>query len=279
MEHLTEALIDNNEEDSIDLQEEILEQFKSGLKRQPWTLIKTYKLKKLYQNWSRGIIYKDLLEDCLWIAIENLQKIIINGQILHYTDEITDDNLDRWNEFIEDEYGHGRYTEQIDRFSNLLVKLTNAKTDEQKMIALDNVLGTAHGIGPVARWFVEGGGKTLDEVSEWKEVEEHLTQSQPKTIEAVEKQIMEEMSTGQFRPTVAQYHYLYEKYPEEADRLGLEDIGAMYVYDSSGGIAGEFAELYGEKKLWEQLKPPAVKKAAKTLIRSWEAQKATEHLA
>ncbi len=175
MEHLTEALIENGEEDEVSWQEEILEQFESGLKKQPWTLIKAYKLKKLYQNWSKGIIYKDLLEDCLSIAIENLQKIIVNGHILHYTDEISEDELDRWNEFIADEYGHGRYTEQMDRFSNLLVKLTAAKTDEQKIIALDNVLGTAHGIGNVAGWFIQGGKKTLDEVSEWKEEKEHLT--------------------------------------------------------------------------------------------------------
>jgi len=186
MEHLTETLIDNDEENGFSLQEEILEQFRSGLKKQPWTLIKANKLKKLYRDWSRGILDKELLEDCLSIAIENLQKIIINGYILHYTDEISEEELDRWNEFIADEYGYGRYTEQIERFSDLAVKLTTAKTDEQKMIALDTVLGTVHGIGSVARWFVEGGEETLDEISEWREIE-HLSKQQPKEMKHLTK--------------------------------------------------------------------------------------------
>ncbi len=181
MEHLTESLIEIPNGSYLD--EEILEQFKSGLKKQPWTLIKAYKLKRLYQGWSRGIVDKELLEDCLSIAIENLQKIIVNGNIVYYAHEITDDNLDRWNEFIEDEYGDGRYTEEIERFKLLLVKLIYAETDQQKMIALDTALGTFHGVGGIAKWFVKSGGKTLDEIFEWRDTleksapTEHLTES------------------------------------------------------------------------------------------------------
>lgn len=166
MEHLTEALIEIP--NGSFLEEEILEQFKSGLRKQPWTLIKAHRLKRLYQDWSRGIVDKELLEDCLSIAIENLQKIIVNGQINYESGEITDDKIDRWIEFIEDEYGDGRYTEEIERFKLLLVKLIYAETDEQKMIALDTALGTFHGAGGIAQWFVKSGGRTLDEIFEWR---------------------------------------------------------------------------------------------------------------
>ena len=164
--------IDNDNEEAT-WPEEILEQFRSGVKKQPWTLIKASKLKKLYRDYSKGIIDTDLLNDCVSIAIENLQKILANSYLLYYTDEISDEELDRWNEFIADEYGYGRYTEQVERFGDLLRALLNARTNQEKMIALDTVLAASHGIGYVARWFVEGGKDTLDEIFKWRE-EEHI---------------------------------------------------------------------------------------------------------
>jgi len=166
MEHISD---EDFVEEPIDWVEVTLAEFKAGIKKQPWEKIKKSKLIKLYKDWSKGIIDKELLDECVSIAIVNLRKILANSYILLFTDFISDEELDRWNEFISDEYGNGRYTEQTERFSRLLFNLINARTDKEKMIALDQVLNTVHGIGGVAHWFVEGGVDTLAELEDMRE--------------------------------------------------------------------------------------------------------------
>ncbi len=126
----------------VDKVKNIFDKFISGFEKETWILIRTYKLKKLYQNWNIGIVEEELLEDCLSIVIENWKKILANG---HYIKEV--------------------FNERPEVFSGLLHNLIIAKTHSQKMIAFDNMVATIHRVirPSIAQLFFEGGQNTLSE--------------------------------------------------------------------------------------------------------------------
>lgn len=57
-----------------------------------------------------------------------------------------------------------QYTDNMDRLMERWLAMRNAESLSDKVIAFDSILGTTHGYGDLASWFVEGGAATLDAI-------------------------------------------------------------------------------------------------------------------
>jgi len=152
----------------LSLINETLSQFRSGMKKQPWTLIRPWDLTRLYRDWSQGIENEEIIEEVISIVIENLRKILANSYILLHTFAISKQKLERWQEFTGDEAKHGRWTDQPEKLEKCLNAFFKARTYADKMIALDTTIGIVHGIGSMASWFVGGGDDTLNYIAQWR---------------------------------------------------------------------------------------------------------------
>jgi len=151
-----------------ELYEDTLDEFENGKKKQHWEVVPRIKVIKLWRDFSRtGVVTLEEIFEIYEQTIDNLKQIIVNSVILD-SDHINDKNIDRWNEFVSDEKGHGHYTDQDVRFGEALQKLETARTPMEKLLMVDNVFNLVHGMGPVADWFIEGGTRTLSELEEWQ---------------------------------------------------------------------------------------------------------------
>lgn len=75
---------------------------------------------------------------------------------------IQEEEKDRFHNFMSDDRGVGKWTEEKDDLLKMLRILLEAKTPVDKLIAVDRVLNYVHVSGPFADIFVEGGKSTLD---------------------------------------------------------------------------------------------------------------------
>lgn len=177
-----------------DVREKMEQEWFSGTPHQSWRLVPK---KLLSLVWLKFIKYGRVDEkglDKIWEIIEeNCIKIFINSNIrdgddlfLFNTendkyDEVTEEEWTKFFNFISDrsgpktwgrggdmdvEDGHARYSDS----SKSLMKLVNAvdktKTPEEKLIAIDQILNFVHGIGDMAKWFVEGGWQSLQDLND-----------------------------------------------------------------------------------------------------------------
>lgn len=63
--------------------------------------------------------------------------------------------------------GNARYSDQSNRLTTLLRAAYSAKELGEKLMAIDRILNFAHGLGNMAKWFVEGGVSTLDQIADF----------------------------------------------------------------------------------------------------------------
>ena len=164
--------------------------------RQPWLLVPKFKLLRLYREHGKyGRIDEDLLADVWSILSECVLKVLSNSDVKHdvtsseffgvrsYHD-ITPEVRKRWFHFVSDcadrhaprdamEVGTGgaaRYSDQSRRLGELLSQAYSAERQgpAQLLLAMDRILNFSHGMGRMARWFVEGGTATLDEIARFE---------------------------------------------------------------------------------------------------------------
>jgi len=187
---------DNMIEDFYRINTEVQEEFgMGGEPRQSWTLVPKAKLVRLYREYGKyGRINDRLLKDVWSVLSECVQKICINSDIkdgrsapdffnVESYDEIPEEDWDRWFQFISDRSGsnlirntgelgtggNGRYSDQSRRLGNMMSRAYTAEQEdpEQLLLAVDQLLNFAHGLGNMAHWLVEGGVATLDEIADF----------------------------------------------------------------------------------------------------------------
>jgi hypothetical protein len=180
-------------DDYDDIVENVNDEFHSGQKHQTWKLIPK---KNLIKAWISYAKYGRIDDDeilYIWELIKtNVIKIVYNSDIhndiasenFFYVDDykdITDKMWKRFYNFISDlsgnspirnvaEIGIGgtaRYTDSHKRLYELLEKCYSAETAEQLLIGIDQILNYMHGIGYMAKWFVEGGVSTLNIIRDY----------------------------------------------------------------------------------------------------------------
>ena len=122
---------------------------------------------EIIKIWKDFILTGDVtlaeIHDIYEQTLHNLKQIVVNSMIRD-SDHITDDNVNKWNGFIKDENGRGRYTDQDRKFQKALTDLEQAHTPKDKLLMVDQIFDMIHGSGPVANWFIEGGNATLSEL-------------------------------------------------------------------------------------------------------------------
>ncbi len=92
-------------------------------------------------------------------------------------EKLRDRAWDRWFMFVSDlsdnQYirntgevkGNARYSDGSSSLSRYVQATYAAQTPGAQLMALDRILNFVHGLGPMAKWFVEGGTATLDQIA------------------------------------------------------------------------------------------------------------------
>jgi hypothetical protein len=127
-----------------------------------------------------GVRDEDLLEEMIYDALETAHTILDNsGYILDseagYYCQTCGDNA-RWNhsgqwicscgavyDWEELFSGEEKYTEQTGKLANIIGHLEYGERDRE--VWFEILLQFVHGSGPMARFYIEGGCRTLSEVT------------------------------------------------------------------------------------------------------------------
>ncbi len=162
-------------------------EFDMGQKHQTWNLLPSKELVLLWATFAKyGRVDEKRLLKLFSMLSELVIKISLNTDVwrghnagFFYKDgfeEISDEENERFAWFISDRSGNNwirntgerggnaRYSDQSDRLYKLLEKCYNSDTPEELLINMDLILNFVHGMGNMAKWFVEGGADTLDKI-------------------------------------------------------------------------------------------------------------------
>ena len=159
---------------------------------QPWKLVPAKPMIRIWKEYGRSGRIRDPaeLDYALDLTMENIIKICINSEIRNNGPQIEDEkgnpvdyhsipdtDWDKFYNYISDQSksgygrmadmgtgGHCRFSDGSAYLHRLLTPLEAAKTDEEKLLALDKAWNVIHGIGAMAYWFIEGGPRTLDAI-------------------------------------------------------------------------------------------------------------------
>lgn len=142
--------------------------------RQRWEVISAEDLK---QCWNQVAIYGFIRRPSTWerirtIIIENVIKLQINTELMghdtHYPDELKEWNLSgprmSCDFFREGNAGLRISDYGLKPANEYLLGIFTAIDDKQEIMYADMILNIVHQRSDWARWFVEGGSKTLSEL-------------------------------------------------------------------------------------------------------------------
>ena len=172
-------------------------EFDMGQKHQTWNLLPARDLVLLWATFAKyGRVDEKRLLKLFGMLSELVIKISLNTDVwqghdsgFFYKDdfrEISDEENERFAWFISDRSGsnwvrntgerggNARYSDQSDRLYELLEKCYNSDTPEELLINMDLILNFVHGMGNMAKWFVEGGTDTLDKIRDFQVKGIHL---------------------------------------------------------------------------------------------------------
>ena len=186
--------------DFEEIQSKVAEEFHSGQTYQSWHLVPARLLKLTWLTFVKYGRVNEKALDKIWdITKENAIKILINSDIkeghaapmFFYKDdyeEITEEEWDRWFRFVSDKSGskyvrnfgevegNARYSDRgRDLFKLLNTAYSKVDNPEEHLIAIDHILNFVHGLGDMAKWFVEGGWQSLEDLSNAPVKGIHLT--------------------------------------------------------------------------------------------------------
>ncbi len=175
------------EDDSIDLRVRMEREFLSGQKHQSWKLIPS---RDLISVWMVHTKYGRVDEEKI-IKIWNILKELVIKVLLNtyqWLDEdpefygkenmedITDEDRKKFSWFISDlsgseyvrcfgeEGGNARYSDRHQLLGRYLSQSYSSKTPEELLMNIDRIINFVHGLGDMAKWFVEGGVNTLNKI-------------------------------------------------------------------------------------------------------------------
>lgn len=170
-----------------DVKEEMRREWDSGKQHQSWRLVPKRLLELVWLTFVKyGRVHEEGLEKIWEIVNENIIKIGINTDIREghdleifgkeNYDEVTEEEWARFFNFISDrgkkigygrggdwdvKKGHARYSDGAKGLMRMADAVEAAKNPEEKLVAIDQILNFIHGIGYMAKWFVEGGVDSL----------------------------------------------------------------------------------------------------------------------
>lgn len=152
-------------------------EFLAGKKRQSWKLIQFSRLKKIWEDYVKYGHVRDTrgLDDIEDILKKNTLKIYSNTLLCGHTrtdpseyfeDYGVDDNDSKFFDFLEAPNGQLRISDYAtDKLMNKLAALRKAKSYEEKLLLIDQMLNIVHQRSDLASWFIEGGSRALATLS------------------------------------------------------------------------------------------------------------------
>lgn len=156
---------------------------------QPWEVIKFQKLKRVWEYYAKhGFVREEkLIDEFESIIRRNVAKLDLNteycGHGSHYPDEdrledyglsIADiDGTNRemdeltYNYFEDRKIGQLRISDYaIPKLAKLVDKMRRTNKYDEKLVLIDQVLNIVHQRSDLASWFVEGGSRSLSQLSD-----------------------------------------------------------------------------------------------------------------
>ena len=196
---IDESALSESEHDLMvdfeDLSSEFSEEYSRGENpRQSWKLVPADLLKKVWMEYGKyGRVDEDGINRIWDILKKSAVKVLINsalkdgewvtllGDYDSYQD-VPDEEWTRFFNFISDQSGsdvvrnmreidtggNGRYSDASQLLKTLVSAAYRVDNDPEKLLgAIDRILNFAHGLGNMAKWFVQGGVHTLDEIADY----------------------------------------------------------------------------------------------------------------
>lgn len=149
---------------------------------QPWSVVSKAKLFKVWKSFAKfGFVRNEKdLDEIITQIILNAARFTANTLLMGHTErdgidwlaEQTDEEyatieqlFDGFEDYCVDETGQWRISDRVDKLNELVLKIFDTNTPEERLIATDIVLNFVHQRSDIASLFVEGGKKTLNELS------------------------------------------------------------------------------------------------------------------
>ena len=166
-----------------DVKREILGGFlnnkKRGIKSQPWQLISFPRLKKIWEDYMRTGLVRDTrgLETIEEIIQSNILKLYVNTELSGHSEVNPDDDFEEYGYTEQDKEDFYSYIDKISDYAfsdfggrrlgltTLLGHLRKARTPEEKVPIIDQILNVVHQTSDLASYFVEGGSSALSQLS------------------------------------------------------------------------------------------------------------------
>lgn len=174
----------------IDLESAAFEQIWSEItarktERIKWDVISKSKLTQTWNSFAKfGFVRNEsAVDEIAATVISNVAKILVITIILGHTQQdpvqyindkmedfgvrVSSEDIDEFSDFLTDEKGAFLLSDYaLDKMVKLAVDIIAAEKSEDKLILIDQLLNLVHQRSDLASWFVEGGSKTLSQLSE-----------------------------------------------------------------------------------------------------------------
>jgi len=166
-----------------DVKRDILSGFlndkKRGIKKQPWRVIPFPRLRKIWEDFMRIGVVRDtagleMIED---IIQTNILKLYVNTELSGHSQVDPDDDFEDYGYTEQDKEDFWDYVHEISDYAwsdfggrrlgltTLLGHLRKARTPEEKVPIIDQILNVVHQRSDLAALFVEGGSSALSQLS------------------------------------------------------------------------------------------------------------------
>ena len=172
-------LYDRLDQVKTDILTGFLEDKKRGIKEQPWKLIPFPRLKKIWEDYMRMGIVRDtagleMIED---IITDNILKLYVNTELSGHSPVDPDEDFKEYGYTEQDKEDFWDYVKDISDYAfddfggrrpgltTLLSQVRRARTPEEKLPLLDQILNVVHQRSDLAALFVEGGSSALSQLS------------------------------------------------------------------------------------------------------------------
>jgi hypothetical protein len=173
-------LYDKLDEVKRDVLGGFLEDRKKGIKIQPWTVVPFARLKKIWEDFMKyGIVRDtrglDMIQD---IIQTNILKLYVNSELSGHSQVNPADDFEEYGYTEQDKQDFYNYIDRISDYAfsdlnggkrlgllTLLSNLRKARTPEERVPILDQILNVVHWTSDLASDFVEGGSAALSQLS------------------------------------------------------------------------------------------------------------------
>ena len=177
-----EAFFEREEVVATEIINEYMQHVRQKKYRQQWNVVPAARLIKIWEDYMKTGFVRDSagLSQIAETIIDNALKIYINSILCghsqmnpeEYAKDIMERNgivkkfpaeyFERAPDFFDTPEGDWRLSDQSDRLINLAQGVFLAKSDEDKLQALDKVLQFSHPRSDLSSWLVQGGRTTLN---------------------------------------------------------------------------------------------------------------------